>query len=157
MLRLIPAPLHRLALRIAYALRHWHRSLLRPDLEGCTIIATDLEGRLLLIRQSYGPDGWYLPGGGMRRGEDPGAAARRELREETGCEARKLQLFEVIEEELSGASHRANIFLAHVDESPRPDRREVVEARFFPTHSLPEPISPIARQRIAAWKKSLAS
>lgn len=154
MLRLIPAPLHRLALRIAYRLRNRYRSLVRPNLQGCTIIATDLEGRLLLIRQSYGPEGWYLPGGAMHRGEDPAAAARRELQEETGCEARSMEFVAVIEEELSGAPHRAHIFLARVDESPRPDRREVVEARFFPTHSLPEPLSPIARQRIEAWRNA---
>ncbi len=153
MLRLIPAPVHRLALRIAYALRHWQRRLVRPNLQGCSVIASDLEGRLLLVRHSYGPAGWYLPGGGVGRGEDPALAARRELREETGCEARHIELFEVVEEEVSGAPHRAHIFVARVDDSPRPDRREVIEARFFPTHSLPEPLSPIARRRIAAWKK----
>jgi len=31
---------------------------------------------------------------------------------------------------------------------PKPDRREVVEARFFPTHSLPEPLSPHTSARL---------
>jgi hypothetical protein len=35
---------------------------------------------------------------------------------------------------------------------PRPDRREVIEARFFPLHSLPEPLTPLSRKRVAAWK-----
>lgn len=153
MLRLIPAWLHRAALRLAHALRHRYRRLARPDLQGCSIIAIDLDGRLLLVRHSYGPAAWALPGGGVKRGEDPAEAARRELREELGCEARSVTLVSVSEEEISGAPHRAHLFEIRIDDAPRPDRREVIEARFFPTHSLPEPLSPIARARIDAWRK----
>jgi 8-oxo-dGTP diphosphatase len=39
--------------------------------------------RVLLIRPSY-RRGWGLPGGLLRRGEEPAAAARREVREEIG-------------------------------------------------------------------------
>lgn len=153
MLRLIPPPLHRLLLRTAHALRHRYRMFAKPDLRGCSVIATDLDGRLMLVRHTYGPDNWALPGGGIDRGEEPAAAARRELREETGCEAQAITLVETIEEEISGAPHTAYVFHARVDDNPRPDRREVREARFFPTHSLPEPLSELARQRIDAWRK----
>ena len=40
------------------------------------------EGRLLLVRER-GAKHWSLPGGGMKKGEDPVAAAARELDEET--------------------------------------------------------------------------
>ena len=40
------------------------------------------EGRLLLVRER-GAKHWSLPGGGMKKGEDPVAAAVRELDEET--------------------------------------------------------------------------
>ncbi len=40
------------------------------------------DGRLLLVRER-GARHWSLPGGGMKRGEDPVAAAVRELDEET--------------------------------------------------------------------------
>ena len=41
---------------------------------------------ILLVRHSYGDRRWMLPGGRMRRGEDPVATARREMRQELGIE-----------------------------------------------------------------------
>lgn len=152
MLHLIPAPLHRALLRAAYSLRNRYRGIARPRLRGISIIATDIEGRIMLVRHTYGPDAWALPGGGVGRGEDPEAAARRELKEETGCEARSIRLFDTVEEVLSGSPHTAYVFEVRVDDHPRPDGRELREARFFPTHSLPEPLSDISRRRIDAWR-----
>lgn len=90
MLHLIPRPLHRVALHLAYHLRHHARLILKPQLRGVSVIVADSEGRVLLVRHSYGPEGWSLPGGGCARGEDAEAAARRELREELGIEPDRL-------------------------------------------------------------------
>ncbi len=149
---MIPAWLHRALLRRAHRLRHHWRKLSGSTREGVCIIGRDLDGRILLVRHSYGPAGWYFPSGGLRRGEGAEAAARRELREETGCPAQRLVLLGVLDEELSGAPHRAHVFEAVVDATPQADGREVVEARFFPTHSLPEPLSPRTRARLALWR-----
>ncbi|MEZ5680467.1 MAG: NUDIX domain-containing protein [Erythrobacter sp.] len=152
MLHLIPKPLHRLALTIAHPLRHHWRKFRGVTGEGVTVIGRDFDGQILLVRHSYGPQGWYFPGGGIGRNETPEDAARRELREETDCVVEGLKLVGVIEEELSGAPHRAHVFEGVVDAMPRADGREVVEARFFPTHSLPEPLSPRTKARLAMWQ-----
>lgn len=47
----------------------------------------DSEGRIALIRNGW-TDGWFLPGGEVESGELPDGAARREVREETGLDAR---------------------------------------------------------------------
>jgi 8-oxo-dGTP pyrophosphatase MutT (NUDIX family) len=54
------------------------------------VVAVDSVGRLLLVQQWRHPVQkllWSLPAGGMEEGETPEAAARRELREETGHSA----------------------------------------------------------------------
>jgi len=117
-----------------------------------SVVVTDLEGRLLLVRHSYGPPGWALPSGGMRRGEAPEAAAQREIAEELRCMLDDPRVFDTIEETLSGSPHTAYLVTGRTLDRPRPDEREVVEARFFPLHSLPEPQTALTRRRIAAWK-----
>ncbi len=152
MLRLIPDPLYRAALRVAYRVRHRWRKLRGVTGRGVCVIAHDLEGQVLLVRHSYGPPGWYLPGGGLKRKEVPEQGARRELREEIGCGIEGLRFLGEVEETLSDAPHTAYVFSGVVDEMPRPDGREVIEARFFPTHSLPEPLSGATRRRLAMWQ-----
>jgi ADP-ribose pyrophosphatase YjhB (NUDIX family) len=149
---LLPASLHRALLPLAHRIRHAWRRWRKAPIAGVSVIVTNLGGDVLLLKHSYGADVWALPGGGLGRGEDPAAAARREVREELGLELTRIEVIATLEEELSGSPHTAHLFAATCDQHPRPDGREVTEARFFPSHSLPEPLGRTTRSRIAAWK-----
>lgn len=152
MAHLLPAALHRSLMPLAYRLRRvWRRHRTSP-IAGVTVVIADLEGRILLVRHSYGPDVWALPGGGLKHGEDPEACARREVAEELDLELTSIKPVAQIEEQLNGCAHTAHLFAAVCDARPRPDRREVIEARFFPLHSLPEPLGKAAKRRIAAYR-----
>jgi ADP-ribose pyrophosphatase YjhB (NUDIX family) len=155
MLYLIPKSLHRAMLRVAHRLRHRWRRIVRAPLAGVSVLVTDLDGRLLLVRHSYGSGGWALPGGGVGRHESAEDAARREVAEEVGCKLDGVRVLQKLHETISGSPHTAWLVTARTQDRPRPDRREILEARFFPTHSLPEPLTPLTRARVAAWRGKL--
>lgn len=116
---------------------------------GCSIIVRDDRGRLLMVRHSYGSGGWQFPGGGVGRRERPDAAARRELAEELGCGVGGLESLGVIEESYHRAVSVVHVFTGRVEGEPRADRREIVEARFFPPDALPSPLGRRTSRRLA--------
>lgn len=151
MLHLIPAGLHRTALRLAHAVRRRWWRLARVRVQGCRVLAIDAVGRVLLIRHSYGSGNWMLPGGGIGRGEDPVAAAVRELREETGCTLWDAKVRAVVDEPLHGTINRVHLIAGTVSEAPHADGREVIEAGLFAPDALPQPLSPAVAAGLTAW------
>jgi len=125
------------------------------------VILCDPAGRIALVRHSYRA-GWYLPGGGVDRGESMAAAAVREVAEETGIAPitidRILGLFHSRRE---GKDDHIALFLAHADEGARQrigaaDPREIEEAAWFAPDALPDGTSPATRRRIEAYRNGRA-
>jgi 8-oxo-dGTP pyrophosphatase MutT (NUDIX family) len=69
--------------RLAFGAMMTAKALWSPVALGVHALIIDAEGKVLLARHSY-MMGWSLPGGGVRRGESPLEALKRELREELG-------------------------------------------------------------------------
>lgn len=155
MLHLIPAPIHRALLPLAYRLRHHWRKWRKVPLMGCAVIISDLDGAIIMLRHSYGPAVWALPGGGVSKGEDPAEAAKREVREELKIELQRIELVAELTETVSGAPHTTYLYAAKTDQYPQIDKREIDEARYFPRHSLPEPQGVQTRFRLDTWRESL--
>lgn len=152
MLQLIPPPLHRLLYRVADNGRKIWWRIAKPPLEAVAVVAMDLNDQLLLIKLSYGSGGWNIPTGGINQGETPEQAAKRELMEETGCEAAVMTLLGTQEDQLHGTDNKVHVFSARVSGLPVADMREVIEAKFFPMHSLPEPLTKTTRRRLELFK-----
>jgi len=68
------------------------RALFAPVVLGVAGAIFTTDGQVLLIRQSY-TKGWRFPGGGVDRGEAPGAAVLRELSEEVGFSGGSAEFF----------------------------------------------------------------
>ena len=151
--RLIPARLHRAIYRLGHRLRRMFLRHLSGEVHGCTVLGWDESGNLLLVRHSYGPPVWALPGGGMRRNEDAEAAAQRELHEELGCMLLQPVFVGQHREDFLGSTNHVAIFSGRVDGRPCPDMREVVEARFFAPDALPANLSTTVRKRLRALKE----
>lgn len=109
---------------------------------------------VLLVRHSYLP-GWYLPGGGVDKGETMQEAARRELEEETGILAEgPLALLGVyLNRQGLGRDHVGLFLLRNWSAGPKylQPNREIADAAFFPLDSLPEDISPATARRLQDW------
>ncbi|TCM17848.1 ADP-ribose pyrophosphatase YjhB (NUDIX family) [Novosphingobium sp. PhB165] len=126
-------------------------SIRRPRLEGVRVLAFDPQGRILLLRHSYGSGKWMPPGGGMNRAEDPLAAGMREFVEETSCELLGGKVLLTIDEDLQGASNRVHMVAGHVEGTPRADGREIVEVAFFALDALPEAMPAGLARKIGEW------
>jgi hypothetical protein len=97
------------------------------------MIARDGEGRVLLVRHSYG-SGPVEPAR-RRAWQQRGSAGRapcREFAEELGCGLTGLRHVATLDETFHGARNEAHMcYRPDRWHAPRPDRREIVEARFF--------------------------
>ncbi len=134
----------------AHRLRKVCWRLLKPHTLGsrCLVISGD---RVLLVHHSYEPS-WYLPGGGVKRGEGFREAAAREVREETAVTVRDLRLFGLYHSRSEGKSDHVAVFVAGGFEGEaRQGSREIDAVGWFPVHELPADTSPASRRRIEEY------
>lgn len=137
-------------LRLAHLLRSVYYFFTRPILLGVRVMLIQ-NGQVLLVRHTY-VDGWYFPGGGLKRGETLEAAARREVREEAGVEAGPLELVGVYTSHVWKTDHNALFRCMDFTIVGKSDS-EIAEARFFPLEKLPEGIIPGHRQRVEEFRE----
>ena len=119
-------------------LRTAYRFVLRPRTRGVKCVV-EHDGRWLMIRNSYGGGYWTLPGGGVRRREEPADAACREVAEEVGIRLTSLEAIGSYFSTRHYSRDTVYCFRATVaDPSHSIDRREVVEAAWFAPGEIPE-------------------
>ncbi len=110
------------------------------------------DGGILLVRLTYSK-GWYLPGGGVDRGESFRAGMLRELREECAIEAMNPRLFGLYLNRRDGRlDHVAAYVVEEFTGEPRAaDAREIAEVKFFTPADLPADLWPGHRRRVEEY------
>lgn len=150
-------PIPHLLLRLAW---HVRLRLLRVTgwpTRGVKAMLFDGEGRVLLIRNSYGRRHlWVFPGGGMGRSEAPEAAVRREVREELGCEIAELRYLSTHLSTTEGKRDTIHLYSGVADGAVKIDPVELAEACFFPPDALPDDVSDATLRRIEEHRRGAA-
>ncbi|HEY2160230.1 MAG TPA: NUDIX domain-containing protein [Solirubrobacteraceae bacterium] len=133
----LPIPLRRLGYRLAYGGLRVYWFFRRPQLSGVKCVLTDRD-EVLLVRHTYGPRVWDLPGGAIKRGEPPVGAARREMAEELGVSIDDWRSLGAVAVTVDHRTDHVHCFQA---EAPRRDltldRGEIADAAWFPRTGLP--------------------
>ena len=97
------------------------------------------EGKILLVKLTYGHKGWILPGGYVKSTETIGRAVKREVYEETGLDVEPVELVSVRSRVNDGKSDVYVAFLVKVIGGElRPDRKEISELRYFTLAEMEE-------------------
>lgn len=114
-------------------------------------IVLDSAGRVLLVRHSYGSEGWGFSGGGPGRHERLADTIVREVREETGVRCQVEKLLGVYDSFHEGKSDHVALFVCRAAEGsqPRPASPEIVACGFYPLNDLPPQASQGTRRRLA--------
>lgn len=130
--------------------------LTRPIRLGVRVIVSH-EGKILLVKNKYDKF-WYLPGGGVKGGEDLSSAAKRELAEECGVQAQDLKLAGVFSSFREYKSDHIVVFSTKLESLPELKRGlEIEECAFFGFQSLPEKTSPATKRRIDEYRNTIVS
>lgn len=112
------------------------------------------DDKVWLVRHTY-VHGWFMPGGGLKRGETLEQAARREAFEETGAQLGKVTLMGAYTSFVDWKTDHGIVFICR-DFSfiGKPDG-EIAELRAFPIHELPEDLYPSHRLRFEEYQKGI--
>ena len=110
-----------------------------------TVVLNDAGDRILLMRRHrFIVDRWIweLPGGYVDDGEDPGAAAAREVEEETGWRPRGIEFVMSCQPVIGNADYPQDLYLAHgAERVGEPEIDETAEVQWVPVDETPAMIA----------------
>jgi 8-oxo-dGTP pyrophosphatase MutT (NUDIX family) len=146
----LPVPVRRAGYRVAHAILRIYWRVVRPHTLGVKCVVREGDA-VLFVRHAYGDRrSWQLPGGGIKRGEEPHATAAREAREELGMELTDWRALGSVE--ARGYGKRTTLVCFEARPTSRGvtiDEGELEEARWFELSDLPAAIGQHAQVVLA--------
>lgn len=121
---------------------------------GVSVCAFNTEQRVLLCRHRFwAPGSWGLPSGYANRGETLEAAIIREVEEELGL---RLEVNKLIRLHSGYKLRIETTFLGYIKSgTPVPNRREIIEAKYFDPNQLPDGLLESHRDLIVLAQQQL--
>jgi 8-oxo-dGTP pyrophosphatase MutT (NUDIX family) len=140
-------------IRLLYLAFRAYCFVFRPVRTGVRVMLIR-EGRVLLVRQTYVP-GWFMPGGGVQRGETLDQAARREAFEETGAELGRVRLVGAYTNFAEWKTDHNLLFHCSDFKFTGDADAEIAEVRAFPLDELPGDLWPGHRRRLEEYRAGI--
>jgi ADP-ribose pyrophosphatase YjhB (NUDIX family) len=129
----------------------------KPRTIGVRAVLLDQDDRIALVRHTY-TDQWYLPGGGVKKGEGAEAAMLRELQEEVAVTKVTIErVLGVYHSRREGKDDHIVIFVMRTVSQAlhRTDLMEIEEASWFSLDRLPGSTSAATARRIAEYRQGI--
>ena len=136
-------------IKIAYWMRRIYYFIARPVTLGVRILLID-EEQVILVKHSY-EQGWFLPGGGLNRGETLEQSIRREAAEECGAVLHEVHFIGTFHNFIEYKSDHVSLFLSEDFSLQEKHDREIEMLSAFPLNQLPDDTTPGSRRKIAAY------
>jgi len=126
--------------------------IFKPNIYGVKCVI-EFNGKILLVRHSYGKHAWSFPGGGIKKGEKPEVAAKREIAEELGINLYEIQYLGNFLNTSDYVNDHVYCFYGEVEnEYFVIDNKEILEAEWFAMENLPN-LSEKNSKLLDMWKK----
>lgn len=108
------------------------------------------DNKALLVKHTY-QEHWYLPGGGVKKGETFEEAIKREVKEELGGKLECIKLFGVYNNFYEYKNDHVVIFLSQNFSITGDTDKEIEAFDYFEIDNLPKNTSPGTRKRIEEY------
>jgi len=138
--------------RLLYRINRLRCYVMRPITVGVRLILSQ-DQTVLLVKHTY-QSHWYLPGGGVKRGETLEEAARREAAEDLGAKLGNLRLFGVYTNFYEYKSDHVIVFTCADFTLTGKTDHEIEGFDLFRPDDLPEGTSPGSWRRIQEYVSS---
>lgn len=146
--------------RIYYAIANpfidLYKSIFKP-LEWSVLCFIENNGKILMERNNYRKMWWSLPGGGLKKKENPELGVEREVFEELGIKINDLKYLGVCKNTRPGTNNIVHCFYKKLEDISElnidPDPNEVKEYCWHELDNLPQPCYPELPDLIKFFKE----
>jgi 8-oxo-dGTP pyrophosphatase MutT (NUDIX family) len=140
-------PLYQIATRTIRKCQSW----LGMSTIGARAIILNQDNQVLLVKHTYQPH-WYIPGGGVKKGESTKAALLRELKEEVGLTAiEEPILFGIYHHLYLQVNDYPVVYVVKKFSLTKTFSPEIENTGWFDYAALPEMTSPGTKRRLSEY------
>ncbi|HLD17200.1 MAG TPA: NUDIX domain-containing protein [Coxiellaceae bacterium] len=140
-------PFYQMATRVIRKCQSW----IGMSTLGARAIVINQNKQVLLVKHTYQPH-WYIPGGGVKKGESTKTAILRELKEEVGLTTlEEPMLFGIYHHLYLKVNDYPVVYIVKKFSLTEISSPEIEDTGWFDYAALPEMTSPGTRRRLAEY------